>query len=236
MHRVQQVVFVERRAQRGQRADEALQEERDVVLEDVHLAERLVQELLDAFAREHLVHAGGLAAHQQDLLRLGVAAIEDALQPLALADGQDGGARFEGVHKLAHEVELAGLPALFAGLGRIFVEGEDHPLVAVVAVVVVAAGVVGVAAGDDLLHEVHGGIAAPTVTLAPGVDNHLVQGDGGRTQTNVQRAAPAGTDRHVAGVIAHIGDLQHAVRPRRRQGIVPVRVRLRASRRALPHQ
>ena len=236
LHRVQQVVLVERRSQRRERADKALQEERDIVLENIHLAESLVEELLDALAREHLVHTGGLAAYQEGFLGLGVATVEDALQPLALADGQDGGARLEGIDKLAHEVEFAGLLALLAGLGSILVHGEDHALVAVVAEVIVAAGVVGVAAGDDLLHEVHGGIAAPLVALASGMDNHLVQGNGRGAQPDVQRAALADADLHPLRVVPHIRNFQHPAHDGRGQAVVSVHIGLCADCRPLPHQ
>ena len=195
----------------------------------------LVEKLLDALAREDLVHAGGLAALQQAALGLGVAAVVDALQPLALADGQDGGARLEGVDKLAHEVELAGLLAFLAGLGRIFVHRKNHTLVVVVAIVVAAAGVVGIAAGDDLLHEVHGGIAAPLVTFAPGADKHLVQGDGGRSQADVQRAALSRADRQQPRVITDVRDLQHPGFRGRRQDVAAIQVCLRAVRRPFPH-
>ena len=55
---VQQIILVEIGAHGGERADKAVQEQRNIVLEDVDLPEDLIQKLLDAIAREDFIYSG----------------------------------------------------------------------------------------------------------------------------------------------------------------------------------
>ena len=54
---VEQVIFVVIRGDVGKRADKTLQEQRNVILENIHLPKNLSQELLDTVTREHLIHS-----------------------------------------------------------------------------------------------------------------------------------------------------------------------------------
>ena len=87
-------------------SESELQEKRNVVLEEIDLAEHLLQELPDSVAGEDFIDAGGVVASHDSSLRLWVAAVVDAFDALFLRDRQDGHSGFQRVDIFRKEIEL----------------------------------------------------------------------------------------------------------------------------------
>ena len=147
----------------------------------------------------------------EPLLRPWLASEVDTLQGLLVGQGQDGGARLEGVGELAHEVEPARLTVLML-LGLIVVAGDDEPFVAFVAEVVVLLGVSLVAAGDDLAHEAHRRIVPAPVMFPAGADDYLLRRDAAGRQAYVQTVHTAAAYLDQLRIIPQVRHLQRVAR------------------------
>ena len=208
--RVQHVILVVIGPDGRERTDEPLQEQRYVVLEDVHFAENFVQELVHAVAGKDFVDAGRPVSFDHPFLSLWRQAVVHGFHPFLFRYGEDGGAGFQRVDEFLQKVELAFL-AVGLGLEGIVVFGEKDFLVVVVAVEVVCLGVACVARLNDAAHEVHCRIAAFAVSFPFGLHGDFIQRDvgGGHWDGQVD-ATPLGHDGDVACDVSHIRNLENA--------------------------
>ena len=208
---VHDVIMIEGVGQGGrERADEAVQQEGDVVVEDVDALEDLLEVGRDrAVFVEALVDALLTRGTDDDLFGSGLTAVVDVGDLLTQGEREDGAAvELGGVEVVLQELEsLEHLALLQSGVELI--EREGHLFVALRAVVVQLRNAVAVLAGHDALHQLHGGVVLAGIAFAFGADNDLGELDGGGCEADAEvgRGVPGGEGDGL-GVIAHVRDLE----------------------------
>ena len=201
--RVVEVELVEIHGDARQRADEAVGQQGDVVLENVDLAHVVVEQLLDVGLVDMFVDAGTAAAH--DELLVGVGVVGEMVARHGLLDR-------ERQHALARQQRRVGIlvnPPLFlgfAGKGFQVAEAHHHALILAVAVVWHAARITVVAAGTQLLDHINGRIILLAVVLLALSHNHLAQFNSRGYQVHEHHVTLPVLDVHDLGAVAHRRD------------------------------
>ena len=187
VHRVHDVIFIIGSGQRrGKRADEAVQQYLNVVVEDVDALEYLVEVGADAPFVERLIDTLLAAGDGDELLRFRLLAVIFIDDGFADREGKDRfPVEFRRVEVVLDEVELAREVVLLE-IGTEIVEREGELLVHLYLILVFRLDTVLVFMLDDFFDEFHGRIVPPAVAFASGLDHDLADFDGSRGEEDFQ--------------------------------------------------
>lgn len=212
VHRVGDVVVVEGVAEGGgEGADEAHRHERDVVLVDIYGGEEEVEVLVEAFLRE--VHVDAVLAVGGD--EGAHTAVDALLRAHALVDGEveDVGAVELGLIDIfLHEGEMLPEEVLLI-VGVELVEAHVELLEFLAAEMGLRHDAVLLLVCDDLLGQLHGGVALAAVAVfgALGGDFHLLEGAGRGFEGDADVLCAALGHGHREGLVAHHAELHEGV-------------------------